>query len=132
MSRKMALTVPLQGVIDDKMIRASVISAIKQNYEEKAAARREREKKRGEEKKKTKIKFDQMEVDFEEIEILSLSFNNVSRISNLDGLKSLHTLKLDNNTIKVMENLEHLSNFEESNQRFSICETEQLKYTSAR
>jgi|EP00945_MAST-04E_sp_MAST-4E-sp1_P001341 hypothetical protein len=106
----MALTVPLQGVIDDKMIRASVISAIKQNYEEKAAARREREKKRGEEKKKTKIKFDQMEVDFEEIEILSLSFNNVSRISNLDGLKSLHTLKLDNNTIKVMENLEHLSN----------------------
>lgn len=110
MSRKMALSVPTKGVIDDKMIRASIISAIKQNYEEKAAARKEREKKRGDEKRKPKIKFEQMEVEFDECQKLALSFNNIARIANLDGLRSLHTLQLDNNTIEKIENLDHLSN----------------------
>ena len=72
--------------------------------------RREREKKRGEEKKRPKIKFEQMDVDFEEIEVLSLSFKNLSRIDNLNGLKSLTTLKLDNNIISTIENLDHLVN----------------------
>ena len=106
----MALTIPTQGVIDDKMIRTSVISAIKQHYEERAAVRREREKKRGEEKKRPKIKYEQMDVDFEEVEVLSLSFKNLSRIDNLNGLRMLNTLKLDNNIIGNIENLDHLVN----------------------
>ena len=106
----MALTIPTQGVIDDKMIRTSVISAIKTQYKQRAAVRREREKKRGEEKKRPKIKFEQMDVDFEEIEVLSLSFKNLSSIDNLNGLKMLTTLKLDNNIISTIENLDHLVN----------------------
>ena len=84
--------------------------AIKTQYEQRAAVRREREKKRGEEKKRPKIKFEQMDVDFEEIEVLSLSFKNLSRIDNLNGLKTLTTLKLDNNIISTIENLDYLVN----------------------
>ena len=51
-----------------------------------------------------------MDVDFEEIEVLSLSFKNLSRIDNLNGLKTLTTLKLDNNIISTIENLDHLVN----------------------
>lgn len=49
---------------------------------------------------------------FNEIKILSLSFRNIQRIENLEGLTCLTKLNLDNNGIKRIENLDHLSNLQ--------------------
>ena len=41
---------------------------------------------------------------------LRLSFKNVIEIDNLQGFYALRTLRLDNNIIKCMKNLDHLVN----------------------
>lgn len=49
---------------------------------------------------------------FQDIHILALSFRNICKVENLNGLKSLRKLKLDNNFIERIENLEHLRTLE--------------------
>jgi len=46
----------------------------------------------------------------EEIQVLRLSYKNILRIDNLNGLEALHTLCLDNNIIEEICNLDHLVN----------------------
>jgi Leucine-rich repeat (LRR) protein len=47
---------------------------------------------------------------FKDITVLSLSYKNILKIQNLDGLFYLEKLQLDNNLIERIENLDHLVN----------------------
>jgi len=47
---------------------------------------------------------------FKEVDWLKLSFKNIVRIENLVGFESLKKLQLDNNRIRKIENLDHLTN----------------------
>ncbi len=100
------------GVINDQMIKTSVRHDMRLNREEKDAAQAlaRREKKRAGDDEESKVNYDRVEVRFEEIESLALSYLNISEIKNLVGLSALHTLKLDNNTISRIENIDHLVN----------------------
>ena len=100
------------GVINDQMIKTSVRHDMRLNREEKdmAQAQARREKKRTGDDEESKVNYDRVEVRFEEIESLALSYLNISEIKNLVGLSALHTLKLDNNTISRIENISHLVN----------------------
>lgn len=48
------------------------------------------------------------QIKFEEIECLNISFRNIHLIQNFEGLRNLTKLKLDNNLIRKIENLDHL------------------------
>ena len=100
------------GVINDQMIKTSVRNHMRLNREEKDAAQAlaRRENKHTNEDEDSKVNYDRVEVRFNEIETLALSYLNIAEIKNLVGLSSLHTLKLDNNTISCIENIEHLVN----------------------
>mmetsp|Transcript_39587 Transcript_39587/g.98026 ORF Transcript_39587/g.98026 Transcript_39587/m.98026 type:complete len:526 (-) Transcript_39587:264-1841(-) len=50
------------------------------------------------------------QMDFKEVESLSYSFKNLSRIAYLAPFQALTKLQLDNNVISKIENLEHLVN----------------------
>jgi len=45
---------------------------------------------------------------FSELRVLSLSFQNIHKIQNLDGLVNLEKLQLDNNIIEEIEGISHL------------------------
>jgi len=45
---------------------------------------------------------------FNELRVLNLSFQDIYRIQNLEGLVKLEELRLDNNKIKKIENISHL------------------------
>eukprot|EP00918_Siedleckia_nematoides_P028532 GHVU01061435.1.p1 GENE.GHVU01061435.1~~GHVU01061435.1.p1 ORF type:complete len:121 (-),score=14.73 GHVU01061435.1:948-1310(-) len=47
---------------------------------------------------------------FPQIEKLSISFRNIAVMENLDTFRSLRELRLDNNKIKKIENLEYCCN----------------------
>ena len=49
-------------------------------------------------------------MNFKEINVLSLSYKNILKIQNLDGLFRLEKIQLDNNLIERIENLDHLVN----------------------
>ena len=81
------------GVINDQMIKTSVRHDMRLNREEKDAAQAlaRREKKRAGDDEESKVNYDRVEVRFEEIESLALSYLNISEIKNLVGLSALHT-----------------------------------------
>lgn len=87
------------AVIDEELLRSALVKERQQEYEENAF-----EKQRG----VAAAEMLDEPVVLEEVTSLTLSFKNVVKIDNLVGLNRLTALRLDNNIIRVIENLSHL------------------------
>jgi len=59
---------------------------------------------------------------FNELRVLNLSFQNIYKIQNLEGLVKLEELRLDNNKIKKIENIGHLVNLKWLDLSFNVIE----------
>lgn len=59
---------------------------------------------------------------FNELRVLNLSFQEIYKIQNLDGLNKLEELRLDNNKIKKIENIGHLVHLKWLDLSFNVIE----------
>ena len=62
-------------------------------------------------------------IEFSQLKVLCLSYANILKIQNLQGLSSLEKLYLDNNIIKTVEGLDHLKQLKWLDLSFNCIET---------
>jgi hypothetical protein len=62
-------------------------------------------------------------IEFSQLRVLCLSYANILKIQNLQGLSCLEKLYLDNNIIKTIEGLDHLKQLKWLDLSFNCIET---------
>ena len=105
MSAKGYNLAPPKVVIDEPIIYDSLVKDFKELVDEEVMQDRKETEKAW--KAATKAA---MEVKLDELEKLQLSYRDICEIDNLQGLKSLTYLCLDNNKIPEITNIDHLVN----------------------